>query len=441
MHVNGTIEAKSSKNGVGRKPSILFINQHYWPDYASTGQHLTDLAEHMAAVGYDVHVLCSRGGYVAGRVGAPARETRNGVTIRRLGGTAFGRGTHLGRITDYAAFYLQVVLRLLFGRRFDLVVTLTTPPLLNAAAALAKRTRGQAYGVWSMDLHPDAEFALGMLEPDGFAGRGLDRLNGWGYRAADFVVDLGSCMKRRLAAKGVEDERLHTIPVWSREDEVTPVASSENPLRAELGLGNKFVVMYSGNAGLAHCFEEVLEAAAALREHDDIEFLFVGNGPRRAEIEAFAAENDLYNLRYLDYFPREQIRFSLPLGDVHLLTLRPEFDGIAVPGKLYGIMAAGRPVLMVGPEESAPAQTVMQEHIGEVIAPGASDGGQRLARAIYRYYSDSRLVAESGQRARTAFLKHFEQTVTCSAWATLIERYVGHPAPAYRDVEVVSLIE
>jgi colanic acid biosynthesis glycosyl transferase WcaI len=369
----------------GRSPSILFINQHYWPDYASTGQHLTDLAEHVAAAGYEVHVLCSRGAYVAGKVMAPAREVRNGVTIHRLNGTGFGRGKHLGRIVDYAGFYMQVAGRLLLGRRFDLVVTLTTPPLLSAAAAAPNRLRGRSYGVWSMDLHPDAEFALGMLGEHSLAGRLLENLNGWGYRSADFVVDLGTCMKDRLRAKGVDEARLHTIPVWSRADEVVPVDHRENPLRRELGLEGKFVVMYSGNAGLAHCFEEVLDAAQRLRHHPDIDFVFVGNGPRRAEIEAFASRLGLTNLRYLDYFPRDQIQYSLPLGDVHLLTLRPDFSGIAVPGKLYGIMAAGRPVLMVGPEHSAPAQTVIQEEVGEFIPAGRRAGGLRMKEAILSY--------------------------------------------------------
>lgn len=402
------------------RPSILFVNQHYWPDVASTGQHLTDLAEYLAAEGFDVHVLCSRTAYLAGGVAAPAREVRHGVTIHRARTTGFGRGSTLGRLTDYASFYAQVLARLLSGRRFDLVVTLTTPPLLATAAAAARALRSTRYGVWSMDLHPDAEFALGMLRPTAPLGRVLEALNAWGYRRADFVVDLGVCMKRRLLAKGLSAERLHTIPVWSAAEEVRPVEHAENPLREALGLTGKFVVMYSGNAGLAHRFDEVLEAMRLLRDHDGIRFLFVGGGPRRAEIEAFIAAHGLRNAAYLDYFPREQLRFSLPLGDVHLLTLREDMAGIAVPGKLYGIMAAGRPVLMVGPEDAAPAQTVLEEGIGAVIRPGDPHGGRRLADAILAYYADPLLAEAAGGRARAAFLARYERDVTCRAWTHLL---------------------
>jgi colanic acid biosynthesis glycosyl transferase WcaI len=402
------------------RPSVLFVNQHYWPDFASTGQHLTDLAEHLASEGFDVHVLCSRGSYLAGKLRAPAHEVHNGVTIHRAGTTSFGRGSHLGRLADYGSFYAQVLRRLMTKRRFDLVVVLTTPPLLSAAAAMAARLRGIRYGVWSMDLHPDAEFALGMLSPASPAGRVLEGLNRWGYRRADFVVDLGTCMKARLEEKGIPDGRLHTIPVWSKRDEIVPVAHSENPLRQELGLEGKFVVMYSGNAGLAHGFDEVLGAMRLLEGHEGIEFVFVGGGPRRAEIEAFISEHGLRNSRYLDYFPREQLQYSLPLGDVHLLTLRDDMAGIAVPGKLYGIMAAGRPVLMVGPERAAPAQTILEADIGTVIEPGHPAGARRLADAILGLYADPARAEAAGGRARGTFLQKYEQEVTCTAWASLL---------------------
>lgn len=411
------------------RPSILFVNQHYYPDFASTGQHLTDLAEHLAGEGFEVHVLCSRGRYLAGRLQAPKREVHHGVTIRRVGGTSFGRGSHLGRLADYASFYTHALRHVLLGRRFDAVVMLTTPPLLVVLGGLAHRLRGRRYGVWSMDLHPDAEEALGMIRPGGLAARFLHALNDWGYRGADFVVDLGGYMKARLRRKGVEAERLHTIPVWSKRDEILPSPAEQNPLRAELGLEGRFVVMYSGNAGLAHRFEEVLEAMRALREHPSLYFLFVGGGPRRAEIEAFIAEHGITNARYLDYFPREQLRHSLTLADVHLLTLRTDMAGIAVPGKLYGIMAAGRPTAMLGPEASEPAETIARERVGLVVEPGKKDSAERFISGLLDLAAHPDEARAMGRRARAAFLEHFEQEVACGQWATLLRRLLAEPAP------------
>jgi glycosyltransferase involved in cell wall biosynthesis len=417
-----------SRSEAGHTPSILFINQHYWPDLASTAQHLTDLAEYLAEQGFDVHVLCSRGHYLSGSMEVPAEETHNGVHIHRVRATAFGRDTILGRITDYASFYSSTLARVLAGPAYDYIVTLTTPPLLPLVGAIARRVRGQAYGVWSMDLHPDAEVATGMLEEDGAPARLLHALNDAGYRNADFVVDLGAYMKRRIHKKGVPDDRLHTIPVWNKKEEISPIEHDENPLRHDLGLDDKFVVMYSGNAGRAHRFEEVLAVMKRLDGHPHIEFVFVGEGPQKGRIEAFAERHDLSNFRYLPYFPREDLKYSLPMADVHLMTLREEMAGIAVPGKLYGIMAAGRPGLMVGPAASESGETIQGYEAGRVVDPSQDDDPeQALYETVLRLYSDDDERQRLGENGREAFLKTFEREVCCQSWAELLRTRV-HPS-------------
>ncbi len=405
----------------GEAPSILFINQHYWPDCAATALMLTDLAEYLAEQGVDVHVLCSRGHYLSGAMEVPAEETHNGVHIYRVRATAFGRETTLGRLTDYASFFASTLRRVLAGPAYDYIIPLTTPPLLPLVGAIAKRVRGQAYGIWSMDLHPDAEVAAGMFTEDGLPARMLHALNNAGYRHADFVVDLGTYMKRRLRDKGVAGDRLHTIPVWNRKDDVTPLPHADNPLRTELGLEGKFVVMYSGNAGVAHRFEEVLATMKRLDGHPDIEFVFVGEGPKKDRIQAFADRHALSNFRYLPYFPREDLKYSLPMADVHLMTLREEMAGIAVPGKLYGIMAAGRPVLMVGPEASESGETIRISDIGRVVDPTQEETAARtLYDELMALYHDSDERTRLGENARDAFMEHFEREVCCRAWSNLL---------------------
>ena len=423
-----------SERGAGseRRPSLLFVNAHYYPDVASTGQHLTDLAEYLAGEGYRVAVLTSRGRYLAGRVAAPAVEERNGVEIRRLRSTAFGRGSHLGRLIDYASFYVHVLLRLLVGARTDGVVFLTTPPLLAFVGRLARLLRGQRYAVWSMDLHPDAEFAAGMLDPRGIAGRLLEWANASGYRHADFVVDLGTYMKARLVAKGVRPERTSTIHVWSRVEEVEPTPRAENPLADELLVRDRFVVMYSGNAGIVHDFADVLEAMRRLRDHPRLYFLFVGGGPQRESIERFAREHEIRNFVYRDYFPREQLRYSLAIADAHLITLRAPFAGIAVPGKLYGIMASGRPALFVGPVRSESAETIRDARCGVVIDPAAiADGAQAVADVLSAWAADPEPARRMGDAGRAAFLERYERAPNCREFARVIQRTWGasHRSP------------
>jgi glycosyltransferase involved in cell wall biosynthesis len=418
------------------RPSVLFINQHYWPDFASTAQHLTDLSEHLASVGFDVHVLCSRGHYLSGSMDVPAEEVHNGVHIHRIRATAFGRGTTLGRLTDYATFYTSTLARILTSASFDAIVTLTTPPLLPLVGTVARFLRGQPYGIWSMDLHPDAEVAAGMIKEEGLLAQLLHRLNNAGYRSAQFVVDLGTYMKRRLRQKGVPDDRLHTIPVWSKKEEIFPIEHAENPLRTELGLDDKFVVMYSGNAGRAHRFDEVLGVMDRLDSHPDIEFVFVGEGPQKERIQSFAERHNLSNFRYLPYFPREELKYSLPMADLHLMTLREEMAGIAVPGKLYGIMAAGRPVLMVGPEASESGETIQQSGAGFVVDPSRTSAPEDdLLDALLNMYRDNEMRSRLGSNGREEFLETFEREVCCQSWARLLRvRLVEGPMAHQRAV-------
>lgn len=404
-------------------PSLLFINQHYWPDVASTGQHLTDLAEHLAAEGYGVTVLCGAAGYDGRPLGAPAREIRRCVEILRLAVPGFRRrrGTQGGRAAAYAAFHARALGLLLRLRRPGLVVSLTTPSLLPVTVAAAARLRRTRFGVWAMDLHPEVETALGLLPRR--AAIPLRRAETAACRRAEFIVALGPFMAARLRARGVPPERIREIPVWADGEAVKPVPRDRNRLAAELGLADRFVVMYSGNAGLAHRFDAVLGAMVALRDDPGIFFLFVGGGPRRGEIEAAARSRGLRHFRYLDYVPRERLSESLSLGDVHLLTLRPEMAGLVVPGKLYGIMAAARPVVMIGPRESEPGRTIEAEGIGIVMDPAENSGCQpadRLRTVILRLRSDPEARRQMGVRGRAALRARYDRRVCCCSWSELL---------------------
>ena len=402
--------------------SLLFVNQHYAPDVAATGQCLADLAEYLVDVGYQVDVLAGHTRYDAGQVEAPAHEIRNGVRVRRVATTHFGRRTHLGRVVDYASFYLAVLARLLFGRRYDGVVFLTTPPLIALAGRIARAFRGQRYGIWSMDLHPEAEIAAGMVAERSVAGRLLAWLDARAYRGADFVVDLGAYMRDRVLRKGVSAARSHTVNIWGGRLEL-PVTNGANPLTRRLELENRFVVMYSGNAGIVHDFGAIFEAMRALRDDPRIYFLFVGGGPRRAEVETFAQREAITNFSYHDYFPREMLRHSLSVADVHLISLRQRFVGISVPSKLYGAMASSRPILFVGPRQCETADAICAARCGVTVDPsenGDPAAGARVADVL-RAWADVPLVGEElGARGRVAFAERYDHHLSCRAFETIL---------------------
>lgn len=419
--------------GGGKPPRLLFVNQYYWPDNASTAQLLADLAEDLASQGYECHVVCSRGGY-AGQ-GAdqqlPARQVHNGVQIHRVAASAFGRKSIVGRMTDYLSYYASAMLKGLTLPRCDAVVTLTTPPLIGLTGTILKTFKRCKHVSWSMDLHPDASLALGKMKPGNPAVRLLSWLGAHSYRQADRVVALGPYMGKRLLDKRVKPERLREIPVWSRRDEVYPIPIADHPLRKELGLEGKFVAMYSGNLGLAHTFDEFIEAARRFRDDPRIVFLYVGSGPRLREVREAQEREGLANIRFMDYFPRDQLHHSLTVADVHLISMRPEMTGIVVPGKLYGIMASGRPALFVGPEACETAETLRSAGCGLIVPPGDADG---VVDALRKLADDPATCQDLGERARQAFVDQYEREHRCAQWSDLFAelfgpRRAGAPAP------------
>ncbi len=401
---------------------ILFVNQFYWPDAAATAQQMSDLAEHLVERGHEVTVYCARGQYQEGSTQrAPRYEQHRGVHIRRLAVPSLGKKKFIARVMEYAGFHLLCGLRMLLaGWRYDAVITLTTPPLIGLYATFLKwLTLGRTKHLcWSMDLHPDCEFALGMWSPKHPLFATLNWLNGLHFRQAHAVVALGHCMAGLLRNKRVKEDRLHVIGVWSWADQIEARSLDSSPLLTEHGLDGKFIVMYSGNAGLAHTFDAVNETMLRLKDDDRIRFLFVGAGKRLDEVEAFAKEHDLTNFMRLPYFPREQLNDSLAMGHVHLATLIPSMAGIAVPCKTYGIMAAGRPLLFVGPPESDIARQVTEAECGHVVHPDDPDA---LVEHIQRMADDTSECERLGTNGRVYMLKHHERAVGCKAWTELIE--------------------
>ena len=405
---------------------LLFVNQYYWPDHASTAQHLTDLVESLADRGYECHVLCGRGGYKAGRPPLPAHEVHNGVHIHRVGATALGRASTLRRMTDYLSFYANAVRKGLTMPRFDVVATLTTPPIIGLLGTVLKRLKGSRHIYWSMDLHPDASIALGRMSRRNPLVRLLDGLSSLAYRHADRVVVLGPYMADRIEAKKVLADRMVEIPVWSRRDEIYPLPREGHPLRRSLGLDGKFVAMYSGNLGIAHSFGEFLEAARRMRFREDFVFLFVGDGPRMAEVREAKQREGLDNVRILDYFPREMLHASLSVADAHLISMRREMTGIVVPGKLYGAMASGRPTVFVGPEHCESADAIREAGCGHSVRLGDVDG---LVRALVGLAADPEHAAELGRRSRAAFLEQYDKDSCCARWGWMLGELVA-PRPA-----------
>jgi len=413
---------------------ILLLNQFYPPDGAPTGQVAHDLARCLVARGHEVSALASSGGY-CGQGGYPRRQVLDGVVVERVRTSSFGPKSHLRKLLSYASFYLVTAFRLaLLSPRPEVVVALTTPPYIGLLARLVGWCRGWRRVHWVMDLYPDVMVAHGMVGR-GVAGRLALAVLRWLTRrelaGAQAVLTLGPDMAARCGQYVASPGSVAWVPLWAADGLFTGAEEAVRERRRERGWDGRLVLLYSGNMGLGHRFGEFLAAAAArIAERGarsagqgeacdaaPVVFAFAGGGRRRADVEAFLREHPGAPVELLPYCPAGDLAVHLRSGDVLLASLEPAWAGCMLPSKVQGILAAGRPVIFVGPPECSLAQWVRQADAGWVVPAG----DEAALRAAIRAAADPEERRRRGVSAQAFARRHFDREHNCALIAEVLE--------------------
>jgi glycosyltransferase involved in cell wall biosynthesis len=421
----------------GRPPKTLLVfSQTFVPDPASVGQHMADVAFEMGRRGHRVIVHTANRGYENPSLRYSAREFRHGVEIRRLAFSSFGKRNLIIRAFGTFTFLVQCLFIALFTRNLGGIFFSTSPPLIGAAAALAKMVRRVPIAYWAMDLNPDQLIAMGKIGPRSPSARVLEAVNRFILRRSDVVFALDRFMADRLAQRGIDRSRMVVMPPWPHEDHMdVPPDRQTNPFRARHGLSEKFVVMYSGNHSPANPLKTLLEAAVRLRSDDSLRFVFVGGGLGKREVEQYIREHDLVNAITLPYQPLEELGSSLGAADVHVVSLGENMVGIIHPCKIYGAMAVGRPILFLGPRPSHVSDILEQHGIGWHVSHGDVEG---CVRAILAAKDSPRQdLTRMGDTAQRVLRNQIGQAMLCGRFCDVLGRLYRRTAPR-RDRSIGS---
>jgi glycosyltransferase involved in cell wall biosynthesis len=387
---------------------------------------LTDLALDIAETSQKVVVITSRQRYDDPSAELPSHEEVGGIDIHRVRAPRFGRGNLLGRSLDYLGFYISASIRLWqLCHAGDTVIAKTDPPLISVPAAWIARKKGARLVNWLQDLFPEVAIALGVRGFAGHMGRWLRWTRNWSLHQAEMNVAIGELMATRLLAQGIPGDKLVVIPNWADGAAIRPVLPEQNSLRREWGLDGKFVVGYSGNLGRAHEFDTIMGAAETLKDHPHIVFLFIGGGKHWEAVRRETEGRGLENVRFHPYQSRKQLHLSLGAADVHLVVLRPEFEGLVVPSKIYGCMAAGRPVIFIGDPEGELSRLINAHQFGVSCPTGDY---RRLAASILRVSKHS-AASVMGARARRYFEEHYDMHLSLSKLAALMGVAASNTSP------------
>jgi len=351
------------------------------------------------AASHEVCVVCGRPSYDPTEQ-RPWRlyqtEVNGNVRVIRVGSTAYPRALMKRRLANYLSYVALAVPRAVLLRS-DVVLAMTDPPFEGIVGAFVAMLKNKPYVYNIRDLYPDMAVGGSIVKP-GLLARLWERMHRWALRRATAVVVLGEDMRKRILRKGVDSRRVAVV----RDGVDIPstkeaAASLDAKVIGEIREGFRFVLVHAGNLGFYGAWDTLLDAAKKLAE-DGVGLVFVGDGAQRERLRAAAAQ--IRNVRFLPFYPSSKIPSVLAAGDAHLITVKRGLEGVVVPSKMYGILAAGKPIVAVAPEECDVVALGRSKGFAVASKPDDVDGFLRCVEELIR--GDGRLQAMGSAALKAA---------------------------------------
>jgi colanic acid biosynthesis glycosyl transferase WcaI len=391
---------------------ILFLNLYFPPDTSATAKSAESMVQALAQT-HEVTVLCGRPSYdpterrpwklwqtewlhskTAQSIGEASRDPA-AFTVIRVGSTDYPRIQMNRRILNYVTYVKLAFWRALFIP-CDVIFAMTDPPFNGIVGALLSVLKRKPLVYDIQDMYPDMAVAGSIVAP-GLLTRFWERLHRWALRRATRIIVLGDDMRARIIAKGIAPAKV--LIVRSGVDTPSPNSPALflNPEVTRAIRGSfRFVLLHAGNLGFYGAWDTIIAAARKL-ENENIGFVFVGDGAERSRLENLAA--GATNVRFLPFFPGRDIPSVLASPDAHIVTIKRGLEGVVVPSKVFGIIAAGKPIVAVAARD-ADVATLGAEHGFAICADPTNS--EELASSIRRLAADRAALAAMSQAAREA---------------------------------------
>jgi glycosyltransferase involved in cell wall biosynthesis len=401
---------------------LLILCQLFYPELVSTGQTLTELGEELVNLGVDLEVVCAPSTFVDRTTRLPRYMEHNGIRINRVWSTRFSKLNLFGKIINQVTYTFSAFLWLLFDRTSRPIFVLTNPSFAAFLCSFLRFLRGNPYIFVIFDVHPDAAIKLEVIKKNGIVAKSWDLLNKMAFKYASAIVVLGRCMyeiviSERKAGAAAKD-RTHIIHIWSDDRLIHKLAPNKNPLIENWNLKGKFVVGYSGNFGRFHDVETIMKAAKILKNYPEIHFLFIGEGYKKLWMIDFARRWNLTNCQFHTYVDREFLCQSHGCFSVGLVSLAKGQEGLSVPSKMYGILAAGKPVIAIMSRNTETAMVLDENDCGVVIKQGDVNS---LAEAILNLYKDPEMCETMGTNGREIIDKRYNLREAAKSYLSVIK--------------------
>ena len=395
---------------------FLLVSQVFYPDQVSTAGLFTSLCEEIAKAGIETEVWCAQPSYNT-RQKQKSRINYKGITIRYLASTNYSKDKKLGRSLNYITFSISLIFKLLFTKDKTPIFTSTNPPFLGIIIAIVTTLKRRKFNYIIQDVFPEGLIRLKLLKENLFIVRFWKTLNRFTLKKALQIIVIGRDMLQWVEQTNTKAlAKTKYIPIWQDQGLIAPKSFDSNPFVSEHELDNKFIVQYSGNMGLWNDMRTFGLVANKLA-NEQINFVFIGDGVRKAELTDAITSESREHIHFLPFQPKENIGDSITACHIALVSLNTGLEGMAVPSKIMGIMAAGIPVVACVPELSEIAQIVKENECGLIVPPGDE---QACANAILKLYAHTSNRKRFGENGRKAFLNMYSTQVIAKEYINLI---------------------
>lgn len=401
------------------KKNLLIYAHYYYPDVASTGQILTELAEGLKE-SFHTTVICTVPSYT-GKVSQYYRkhkyyyENINGVDVLRIRVPEFRKNFAPSRIVNIVSYFFSAVAATFRVERQDYVFTISQPPVLGGLLGVIGKHLKKAKLIYNIqDFNPEQVKAV-EFTGNKLILNAMMLMDKHSCKAADKVIvvgrDMVDTLRNRFGKKMVPYAYINN---WINEKEIYPLPEGNagvQKFRKRYGLENRFVMMYSGNIGLYYDLPNLLKLIAQFQQEKEVVFAFIGEGSVLEELKEYQQKHQLENVVFIPYQEKKDLIYSLNAGDVHFVMNAKGIKGVSVPSKLYGVMAAGKPVLGIL-EEGAEARLIVEEaQCGRVVSPEDYEAIRNLIREFIQKRNSEELAC-MGEKGRNYLVQHLTKDVS-----------------------------
>ena len=399
---------------------ILFFNRSFYPDTEATGQFLTELCEDLTKSGCNITVICGKSYHVhvERKSFFIQKEKYKSMDIIRARGTTLPKNFLIFRLINLSFYFIFAFIGgFLVKKKPEIVITQTDPPVSGLLGIFFAKWYKAKFIYSCKDIYPEVGVITGRLT-NPILNFLLKKINLLSFKSADKIICLGEDMKRRIASKDIDENKIFVIHDWADTASIYPIPESENPFILEYCLQNYFTVMYSGNIGFTQGLDRVIDVADYFKKNKKIKFLLVGEGADKINLQKLVNEQGLTNTIFLPYQPKEKLKFSLSAPNLHLITFVKGLAGVMVPSKIYGILAAGKPFIAWIDKESEIYTITEKFKCGIAVSPGDVQG---MISAIEWSINNNEKLIQMGQNARQAALDFFDRKISVAKYKKIFQ--------------------